>query len=99
MKAVYSAKTKAGRAWISKILESATRVSKIEIDLLTEERTSEEFPIELLRQFIEIDGRSAVLHQIENLEYVYLMGAPYSQYVTKYVIRTYAFDVSDLPIV
>lgn len=93
----YKARTKAGRAWIAAILDASTRVMKIEIDNLTDERTSSAFPVQLLRGFIEIDGRDAVLYQIAPNEYVYMHGGASCRYVTKYVIRTYAFDVSDLP--
>ena len=92
----YLARTKAGRAWINAILDGATSVTKIEIDLVDDDRSSEKIPVDLLRKFIEIDGRDAALYQVSGNEYVYLTGG--SRFgTTKYVIRTYAFDVTDLP--
>jgi len=95
----YKARTKAGRAWIAAILDGATRITKVEIDNLTDERTedAEPFPVALMRQFIEIDGRSAVLYDLGGNLFVYFCPNPGGRYVVKYVIRTYAFDCSDLP--
>ena len=91
------ARNKAGRAWITKILDSATSVFKIEIDFVSEERTSEKFSVDLLRQFIfDIDGKDAAVYEVRPNEFVYITaGGRYG--ATKYVIHTYAFDVSDLP--
>jgi hypothetical protein len=95
----YKARTKAGRAWIAAILDATTRITKVEIDNLTDERTehAEPFPVALMRDFIEIDGRDAVLYDLGSNLFVYFCPSPGGRYVVKYVIRTYAFDVSDLP--
>lgn len=93
----HKARTKAGRAWIAKILDCTTSVDKVEIDNVTEQRTSlQAIPLSLLRGFIEIDGRDAVLYEVTPNEFVYISGAA-GRYVTKYVLRTYPFDPSDLP--
>jgi hypothetical protein len=93
----YLNRNKAGRAWITTILDSATSVTKVEIDLVSDERTSEKFPVDLLRKFIfEIDGRDACVYEVSPNEFVYLSGGNRFG-ATRYVIRTYAFDVTDLP--
>lgn len=93
----HKARNKAGRAWIAAILDGATRITKVEIDNLTDARTQDTFPIALMRQFIEIDGRDAVIYELRADTFVYLSSGTSGRYVTKYVIHTYAFDVSDLP--
>ena len=92
----HKARNKAGRAWITAILDGATRITRIEIDNITDKRKEHHsFPIDLLRRFVEIDGRDAVIFEVSANEFVYLTGS--DRQVIKYVIRTYAFDVSDLP--
>jgi hypothetical protein len=94
----YRARTKAGRAWIAAILDAATTIRRIEIDNVTNDhRAANAIDVALLRQFIETDGRTAVLYEISDNEFVYLSGGATERYVTKYVVRTYAFDASDLP--
>jgi hypothetical protein len=73
-----------------------TSVVKVEIDNVTDERTQSTISTELMRKFVEIDGRDAVLYEISDNTFVYLSGAA-ARHVTKYVVRTYAFDASDLP--
>lgn len=93
----YKARTKAGRAWIAKILDCTTSVDRIEIDNVTEQRASlTAIPLALLRKFIETDGRYAVLYEVTPNEFVYITGAT-GRYVTKYVLRTYPFDPTGLP--
>jgi len=101
----HKARNKAGRAWIAAILDAVTRIDKIEIDNITDVRTTQVWAVtgsadarvKLLRGFIEMDGRDAVLFEIADTEFVYLTSGTSGRYVTKYVIQTYAFDVSDLP--
>jgi hypothetical protein len=94
----YKARTKAGRAWIARILDSATYVTRIEIDNVTDARTRSTIPVELLQRFVEIDGRDAVIYEIDDTAFVYVnVSGASGRHVTKYEIRTYAFDASDLP--
>lgn len=84
------ARTKAGRARIARILDYAQHVTKTEIDNITDERSVEPArSIDLLRQFIEIDGKSAELYEIADCEFVYFTGSS-AQYVTRYNIHTIA---------
>lgn len=92
----YKARTKAGRAWIAKILDSATLVVRVEIDNVADTRQETALPVELLRKFVEIDGRDAVIYELTETDFVYISGAA-GRHVTKYVIRTYPFDPTDLP--
>ena len=92
----HKARNKAGRAWIAAILDAVTRITRVDIDNITDKREERaSFPVELLRRFIEVDGRDAVIFEISANEFAYLTGTAHR--ATKYVIRTYAFDVSDLP--
>ncbi|MGN6108090.1 MAG: hypothetical protein ACTHU0_23485, partial [Kofleriaceae bacterium] len=93
----YKANTKAGRTWIDKILASAERVHKVEIDLVTDKRSAiSNVPIGLVRRLIEIDGRKAVLYGLGSCTYVYLATAE-GRTSVRFEIRTYAFDPNDLP--
>lgn len=91
-----SAKTKDGRAWIAAVLEAATSIVKIDLDLVTNTRTQSTVSADLIKRFVEIDGRRARLYETAPREYIYLV-ASNDRYVTRYILRTYAFDVSDLP--
>lgn len=91
----HSAKKKAGRQWIAAIVDGATRVFQVEIDLITEERTEKEIDLALFRGMVEIEGRTLVLHEVTGNEFVWLQGGV--MFAKKLVIRTYAFDVTDLP--
>lgn len=94
----YKARTKAGRAWIAKILDCTTSIVQVEIDVVTDERTQSTLSVDLLRQFIEIDGRDAVLYEISDNTFVYLWGRP-GRHVTKCILRTYPFDPTGLPVI
>lgn len=94
----YKARTKAGRAWIAKILDCATSVVRVEIDNVADTRQETEIPVELLRKFVEIDGRDAVIYELTENDFVYISGAA-GRHVTKYVLRTYPFDPTDLPVI
>lgn len=92
-----SAKTKDGRAWIAAVLEAATSIVKIDFDLVTDTRALQStVSADLIKRFVEIDGRRARLYETAPREYIYLV-ASNDRYVTRYILRTYAFDVSDLP--
>lgn len=93
---VYKARYKSGRAWITKILDCATTVVRVEIDNVLDTRQETEISVELLRKFVEIDGRDAVIYELTDNDFVYISGAA-GRHVTKYVLRTYPFDPSDLP--
>lgn len=93
----YQARTKAGRAWIEKILDcAASDVEKVEIDLVSDQVEKSTIPLTLLRQFIGIDGKDAALYEVSDCQFVYLTSGSLFGH-TKYVIRTYAFDPTDLP--
>lgn len=93
MPTLIRAKTKAGRARIAQILDYANRITKTEIDNITDERSVEPaMSIDLIRQFIEIDGKTAELYEIGDCEFVYFSGSG-SCYVTRYNIHTVAMPV------
>lgn len=94
----YKARTKAGRAWIAKILDCATYAVRVEIDNVADTRQETEIPVALLRKFVEIDGRDAVIYELTDTDFVYISGAA-GRHVTKYVLRTYPFDPTGLPVI
>ncbi len=92
----YRANTKAGRAWINTIVASATHVTRIDIDLITDSRTSEDVDRDLFTKIIAIWGKDVCLFETGDNEYVWVRGTTLG--AEKYVIRTYAFDPTDLPV-
>jgi hypothetical protein len=91
-------RTKAGRAWIQTILASTTRVDRVDIDNWTDEHKHHQSrTVDLIRRFIEVDGKDAELVEVEPRRYLYFTGSPSNRYVIRYTLTTYAFDVSDLP--
>jgi hypothetical protein len=94
--AEHKARTKADRARIAKILDRVVSVTKIDVDIVTDQRTSQAIPLSLLRGFVEIDGRDCVLYQVTPDEFVYLGAGGRGRYVTKYVLRTNSPELVDL---
>ena len=93
----HSARTKAGRAWITAILDSATAFYVQTYNAITGESSLEERrDLALLRRLAEVDGKGLVIYEVKPLEYVFI-GNGGGAGITRYVIRTYAFDVTDLP--
>lgn len=93
----YSARTKAGRAWIAAILDGATAFYVQSYNGITGESSLEERrDLSLLRRLAEVDGKGLVIYEVKPLEYVFV-GNGGGTGITRYVIRTYAFDVTDLP--
>lgn len=86
----HSARTKAGRAFIERVLSYATKINRVEIDNVTDERKHvDAVSIDLVRKFIDIDGRAAEIFEVEPTRFVYFIGASV-RHVTRFTIHTVA---------
>lgn len=85
----HKARNKAGREMIERVLRYATRVEKVDINLVTGEQSAQTtISIDLMRRFLEISGRDAELHELAPCEFVYV--SAHARGALRCTIRTVA---------
>jgi hypothetical protein len=91
---LHTGRTKAGRDTINTILTYATKARREFVDLVTGKVTVElNFPVELVRKFIDVDGKHAELYEVDPTTYVYLSLGIRSVQAVRIVITTTAIPV------
>ena len=103
---IYKNSTKAGRAWVAKLLDAATTVFAREIDLVTDKHTDrtvwrdmsngrEPMPAQLRRVFEARDVIVYAPNGEQSRDYTVVMNS--GRIATRFVLTVYAFDASGLP--
>ena len=87
---LHRARNKSGRQMIEQVFAYVTRIDLEDVDNVTGDRRHvRAVDIEMVREFIRIDGRAAELWELDECTFVYLCGGS-ARGVKRYLIHTAA---------